>query len=125
MREVKFRAWDKEKKKMFEVTAIEFKGCYVGRFHNREETAGLEIGPGDNGEQETYESSPILMQYTGLKDKNGKQIYEGDVVKKWKGEIGQIKWVGSGLKVEPWTPGDINDSWEVIGNVHENPELLK
>ena len=84
-------------------------------------------------------SNKTLSQYTGLKDKNGKEIYEGDVLK-WKyvndngyrrRESGAIFSVfyNEGTAEYKTSDGDslytcLNDSIEVIGNIYENPELI-
>lgn len=72
-----------------------------------------------------------LMQYTGLNDKNGKEIYEGDIVRIFKGDICVVEYNynGFGLKVidESKNYGYvdfIDYRIEVIGNIYDNPELL-
>lgn len=71
-----------------------------------------------------------VCQYIGLKDKNGKKIFDGDIIKNWFDEIGSLKYeqkraafVVNNLKnvYILWTNKDI----EVIGNIFENPELLE
>jgi hypothetical protein len=66
-----------------------------------------------------------LMQYTGLKDKNGKEIYEGDIVRQ--GEtITSIIWESPGFIMEkPTLVSEKIKPIEIIGNIYENPELLK
>ena len=125
-REVKFRAFIKKEKIMVNVKrlAIDNKHIIVKCFdknckadHN---ICDIRIIPYKNIE---------LMQFTGLKDKNGKEIYERDIVKQKNGrkeiQIGEIKWVIRGYEVLTnisWK--SIKDEIEVIGNIYENPNLL-
>ena len=121
MREIKFRAWDKRKntwihKDLFFISNAGFYEDY------RELEDGISL----------FDYEYDLMQYTGLKDKNGKEIYEGDVTKEGniitqivfrKGRF-EEKLLSSPLShTRDYFP--LSENGEVIGNIYENPELLK
>ena len=111
-REIKFRAFDKDKNEWF------------GKpFSLREAMAltWLHTSPTVN---------LIFMQYTGLKDKNGKGIYEGDIVRQTsllqsrRTTIDVIEWERDGFVMLNGGRIGRENRLEVIGNIYENPELL-
>lgn len=127
MRELKFRAWDKENKEMFFAGDLRFYG---------KEVLATDCWWGENCVSPGVKRSTILMQYTGLKDKNGVEIYESDIVKYWlptlkKEHIGVVSWnkdfAGFWLEGKKWSEID----WmklgkiEVIGDIYQHPELLE
>lgn len=119
-REKKFRAWDPEH---WDEVKEEFIGemFYFDILNLRDDHEGIWYKDNYIGHLLNKDSS--IMQYTGLKDKNGKEIYEGDIV-----DGGFIvawhlnRWVYSydGNASE----GNLDDDCEVIGNIFENPKLL-
>ena len=108
MRQFKFRAWNKKYKKWVN-PIIDYANP-----------------PNLNDSIYMLQNENILMQYTGLKDKNGVEIYEGDVVQTNSG-IGTINWYYGAASFSIYTsiapvPMPIDDI-EIIGNIYENPEL--
>jgi uncharacterized phage protein (TIGR01671 family) len=116
---LKFRAWIERPKMMVDITAINFV----------EHTFSFERGNGFTEWLSQNEKSIVVMQSTGAFDKNGKEIYEGDIVK---GIDYSIYAPYSIVKVEYFANElkysidclDLSDL-EVIGNIYQNPELLE
>lgn len=135
MRELKFRVWDKKRKRMFVATTINASGC-ASVFIDGE----LYLLPAEQIE---------LMQYTGLKDKNDKEVCDGDIVKCYSPadepclavvtyglmpDVGDHECcpckIGFYLDEKVYFDEDFGEDddygdLEVIGNIHENADLLE
>lgn len=140
MREIKFRIWDTENNEMLKVQELDFEPTFYG--------GRIAIRPDQYNDYFDTEDM-ILMQYTGLHDKNGKEIYEADIVKitekkyisnhkviQMKPIIADIEWSEEYLAYILITLS-VKDAFEnladyleeydieVIGNIYDNPELLE
>lgn len=139
-RTIKFRAWHARIKEMFNVDVLAISEC-----------AWSCPDFGKQGVSLAYQSHIPVMQFTGLVDKNGVEIYDGDIIsfgnrlyevatnfkgyylqryKLWNGEFKPAFTYAMSLITRPIQNGDrgenggIVDSAEVIGNIYQNPELV-
>jgi len=113
MRKIKFRAWDK-KEMIYNIKAIQFP--------IKDDVSAKEIVVYDVSEKPFR--NIVLLQCTGLKDKNGKEIYEGDIIKHPYKGIREVYYddYERGFAVEG-TYLNRMAAGEVIGNIYSNPEL--
>lgn len=128
----KYRAWDVLAEKMIdEILMISFvRKEIIGKFSDGSTSVPLKFEDERNGED------VILMQSTGLKDKNGKEVFVGDIIKCTRGCLHEVyiekEYGGTYIGGMPavylkdlregyaWTEHE-----EIIGNIYENPELLE
>ena len=124
-REIKYRAWLKEENKMVIVETIDFSEKSIQYLEKNEIIDAYLL------RRMIFEDIE-LMQYTGIKNKNGLEIYEGDIIIcKYGPEIMmEVKWIDEGFRTLGKYNGDnyvgyVKNSAEVGGNIYENPELLE
>ncbi len=132
-----FRAWDKEEKVMCKVGIISFDdgGCLlIGNSMTETQIQGnfvVSIPPEMNKGHFCKFEDIELMEYIGLRDKNYTKIFEGDILRDRNGNIGQVWYNPSaGRFYVDSSQGcelDIKHSFEaeIIGNIHQNAELLE
>lgn len=135
-RELKFRAWDG--KNMYD-RVLPFTWDFVlnAMAHTCVKSNGRGV-LGSGGDEATFEIQGYryteIMQFTGLKDKNGKEIYEGDILRTgtdknmvvgWSEKFASFVLNRDGWAFQHWFGEACDPGYcEVIGNIHQNPELL-
>jgi len=131
MREIKFRVWDKRVNKMSPVANISFGDDGSAR------TIITELAPKDKYyDAVVHGENGVLLQFTGLKDCRGNEIYEGDVLKMGDATAKVVFWGRPpefGLDFshnedewcEDWDLSDDSERMQIIGNIYEHPELLQ
>ncbi len=121
MREIKFRAWIKQDDDYF--MAYNIQNIYDGMNDESGKLGGVSSFHSFLDEEDVK-----VMQFTGLKDKNGKEIYEGDILSNGS-KSGKVIFHRCAFMVEEKNGQGILSSYiqadfEVMGNIYENPEII-
>lgn len=120
MREIKFRAWNKISKEFVSRFEVTNNGKVIAHYYDPDVLNGHS--------SEDITKVVELMQYTGLHDKNGKEIYEGDILHEIRLKTASManNGIDRQIIVEDIRTLFFNENnCEVIGNIYENPNLLK
>lgn len=129
MRRIKFKAWDKVNKRFIVDYTKILPAHYNGSKYPDQGGVDHNVIYVQTAE---YETDCELLLYTGLKDRNGKEIYEGDIVElevltepiRYRGTYWELKRYAVEYKDQGYIPENLDES-VVIGNIFENPELLE
>jgi hypothetical protein len=123
-RDIKFRLRDRDNK------VVGYEKWYIGAWHTDDHRYIADPRWLYSNDGERWSPTPIWHRYkdaqTGLLDKNGKEIYEGDIVKDMLGDLIEIRWQELGDAGATYGYGfNQEGDCEVIGNIYENPEEIK
>lgn len=132
-REIKFRAWDKLTSEMSPEFSLFGEFTLMGAVHawQHEESIlhGFKFDATDTTDSLGRLNDLVIMQFTGLHDKNGNEIYEGDILNGIKGFHWLVEWNDNHACYQVRSAHVIaevinNENAEVIGNIYEHPNLL-
>jgi len=133
MREIKFRIYSKQFKKMFYSTHNDIGRCGEGDFEYSPAVIEIETDLKPPMDVPDTEQLSELMQFIGLKDKNGKEIYEGDICRNgdWEKDahaynyrVEEVIYNEQEASFSGWNPNEDGMTCEVIGNIYENKSLV-
>lgn len=137
MRKIKFRAYLVDINKIVDIKTIDWdEDCNITCINYPDEEGNIiSINYPEGKDCLKYEDGIVLMLYTGFKDKNGKEIYEGDIIK-YRNNLYQVKWIfldfhvhqingGEFKKLDEFMSDKNKMDIEIVDNIYENTELFK